>query len=123
MEYGAMRNFHWWEVKYARKGRRAVCARKCWGFSFANPGQALSESVQRWAIFLDTFGVVSQSRFARKSWNDLPCAGADEDDGYSAAEDFEVEPERPVINIFQVEADPIIEVRDFVATTDLPCAG
>ena len=47
-------------------------------------------------------------------------AGADEHDGDGAGDDLEIEPEGPVIDVFEVEPDPVAEVADVVATADLP---
>src|SRR5215469_9810251 len=49
--------------------------------------------------------------------------GAGEDDGDGEPEDLDVEPEGPVIDVFEVEADPVAEVFDVVAAADLPEAG
>ena len=38
-------------------------------------------------------------------------------------QDFDIEPEGPVVNVLQVEADPFFEVDNFIAAADLPEAG
>jgi len=50
-------------------------------------------------------------------------AGAEQHHGNRAHEDGEVEPDGPVVNVLQVQADPVAEVGDFVAPADLPEAG
>src|ERR1017187_10620677 len=49
-------------------------------------------------------------------------AEAGQDDGHGAGEDFEVEPEGPVVDILEVEFHPLVEA-DLVAAADLPDAG
>src|ERR1017187_4668105 len=52
----------------------------------------------------------------------LAGAEAGQDDGDGASEDFQVEPEGPVVDVLEVELHPLIEA-DLVAATDLPDAG
>src|SRR6266542_4255722 len=40
-----------------------------------------------------------------------------------AKQDFEIEPERPVVNVFKIETDPILELDDLIAAADLPQAA
>src|SRR5690348_16730070 len=49
--------------------------------------------------------------------------GAAQDGGNRAQENLEVEPERPVVNVFEVEAHPFLEVGNLVAALDLPETG
>ena len=62
---------------------------------------------------------------AREALGTLRClfgASAGKDDGNGAKKDFKVEPKRPVVDVFEVEAHPIPEIADFVAAADLPKA-
>src|SRR5580698_10667473 len=52
----------------------------------------------------------------------LPRAEAGEDDGDGAGEDFQVEPERPVVDVLEIEFHPLVET-DLVAAADLPDAS
>src|ERR1017187_7834547 len=52
----------------------------------------------------------------------LAGAEAGEDDGEGAGEDFQVEPEGPVVDVLEVEFHPLVEA-DLVAAADLPDAG
>src|SRR5580698_8124829 len=52
----------------------------------------------------------------------LPRAEAGEDDGDGAGEDFEVEPEGPVVDVLEVEFHPLVKT-DLVAAADLPDAS
>src|SRR5437588_4007019 len=45
---------------------------------------------------------------------------AGEHDGNGEPEDFEIEPEGPVIDVFEIEADPIAKVGNVIASADLP---
>src|SRR5436190_7048717 len=47
-----------------------------------------------------------------------PCAGEDHRQG--ATEDFQVEPERPVVNVLKVEPHPILEIVYVVTPAYLP---
>src|SRR5690349_8430329 len=49
---------------------------------------------------------LGQNLLPASSKSTLLCAGADEDDGDRAPENFEVEPERPVVDVFQIQTDP-----------------
>src|SRR5688572_29306932 len=48
--------------------------------------------------------------------------GADEHNRDRAAEDFQIEPQRPIIDVFKVQADPFLEVANVVAAAHLPKA-
>src|SRR5664280_1762689 len=48
---------------------------------------------------------------------------ASEHDGDGADQDFQIEPQRPVVNVFEVEAHPLLEIGYLVASADLPEAG
>src|ERR1017187_5914279 len=52
----------------------------------------------------------------------LAGAEAGEDDGEGAGENFQVEPEGPVVDVLEVEFHPLVEA-DLVAAADLPDAG
>src|ERR1039458_1026454 len=54
----------------------------------------------------------------------LSSAGAEagQDDGDGAGEDFQVEPERPVVDVLEIELHPLVEA-DLVASADLPDTG
>src|SRR5262245_3894830 len=52
-----------------------------------------------------------------------PRAGASDDCGNGLDQDFQIEEQRPVIDVFEVEFDPLVEVFDLVAAADLPEAG
>src|SRR5436189_2084936 len=43
-----------------------------------------------------------------------------QNDGNRSNKDFEIQPERPVINVFKVEPHPVAEVAHVVAPADLP---
>jgi len=43
--------------------------------------------------------------------------------GNGFEQNFQVEPERPVVNVFQIEADPVLEIGNLVAAADLPETG
>src|SRR6266508_1184719 len=46
-----------------------------------------------------------------------------EHDGNRTEQDFEIQPERPVVNVLEVQAHPVFELDDLIATADLPQAG
>src|SRR5208282_3738975 len=50
-------------------------------------------------------------------------AGGRENGGNGAQQNFQIKPQRPVINVFEVEPHPLLKVRDLVASADLPEAG
>ena len=50
-------------------------------------------------------------------------AGTGQDDWDGVDEDFEIEPEIPVVDVFEIEADPFGEIGEVGATGDLPEAG
>ena len=50
-------------------------------------------------------------------------APAEEHDGHGAKENLEVEPQRPAIDVLQIELHPVLEIADCAATPDLPKAG
>ena len=52
--------------------------------------------------------------------NELFCAGSDEDNWQGTAEDFDIEPKGPVVDVLEVKAHPIFEVSDVASATDLP---
>ena len=53
----------------------------------------------------------------------LAGAPAEENGGDRTKEDLDIEPEGPVIDIFEIESNPIGKVFQFVAARDLPEAG
>src|ERR1700690_1210654 len=53
----------------------------------------------------------------------LPSPPAEKSDGHGRDEDLAIEPERPVVDVGEVKADPVGEVGDVVAPADLPEAG
>src|SRR5262245_46746060 len=55
------------------------------------------------------------------AWSPRPVP--DQNDGNCSKEDFEIKPERPIINVFEVKANPILEILDIVAAADLPETG
>src|ERR1700720_2000062 len=50
-------------------------------------------------------------------------AGAGQDDGDGTPKNLHVQPQGPVVDIFQVQPDPIAEIAHVVAAADLPQAG
>src|SRR5438045_6346303 len=54
-----------------------------------------------------------------------PSLGADagEHNRHGAEEDFQIEPEGPVIDVLEIEPDPFAEIGDMIAAADLPEAS
>src|ERR1043165_2765800 len=50
-------------------------------------------------------------------------SGSDNHDGNRAPKDFYVQPDGPVVDVFQIQPDPVFEVLHVVASTHLPEAG
>src|SRR5687767_9435874 len=50
-------------------------------------------------------------------------AGPEQDDRDRFHDDLGIEPERPVVDILEIELHPFAEARDLVASADLPEAG
>src|SRR3954464_2528956 len=63
----------------------------------------------------------SQSRWQHHSESLGP--GTGEDNGESQPENFQIQPDRPIVDVFEVEPDPIAEIGNLVAAPDLPQAG
>src|SRR5437764_428373 len=63
-----------------------------------------------------------QKKLGRILLNELG-AGAGEDDGDGSAEDLEIEPDGPIVDVFEVEAHPIAKGIYIIAAADLPQAG
>ena len=57
------------------------------------------------------------------SMNQSFCPRADKHSWNSPKQDFEVQPKRPVVDVFQIQSHPVFEITDFVATADLPQAS
>src|SRR4051794_4970213 len=53
----------------------------------------------------------------------LLCAFAEDDDGDGHAKDFEIEPQGPVVDVFEIEADPFAKIAQVAAAAHLPQAG
>ena len=53
----------------------------------------------------------------------LLCARADEHGGDGADQDFQIEPQRPVVNVFEVKPHPVLEIGNLIAAADLPETG
>ena len=49
-------------------------------------------------------------------------ADAGKHNRHGAEEDFQIEPEGPVIDVLEIEPDPFAEIGDMIAATDLPQA-
>ena len=49
--------------------------------------------------------------------------GSQKHDGDRPEQNFQVKPERPIVNVFEVKSHPILEILDLIATADLPEAG
>src|SRR5688572_24558775 len=64
-----------------------------------------------------------------KKWGEIRGAPASfgarsrEHDRHRSPQDLQVKPERPVVDIFQIEPDPIPEIGNVVATANLPKTG
>src|SRR3954447_18534818 len=56
----------------------------------------------------------------RNSGFELLRPGPREHHGHGTPEDFQVQPERPIVDVLEIEADPIPEVRNILPATDLP---
>ena len=46
-----------------------------------------------------------------------------EHDGNRPPHDFQIQPQGPVVNVFQIQPHPVAEIGDVVAAADLPEAG
>ena len=53
----------------------------------------------------------------------LAGTGASENNWDGLEQNFQVQGEAPVVDVFQVEADPFLKTSDLVAASDLPEAG
>src|SRR5262245_20812659 len=62
---------------------------------------------------------------ASKATQSMPSTstGSREDGRNGAQQDFHVEPERPIVDVFQIQSHPFLEVGDLIAAADLPQAG
>ena len=62
-------------------------------------------------------------RFLSSEPKGLAGAATEKNGGDGAKEDLNIEPERPLIDIFEVESDPVRKIVHIVASGDLPQAG
>jgi hypothetical protein len=53
----------------------------------------------------------------------LAGTGASENHRDGLEQNFQVQGEAPVVDVFQVKADPFLETSDLIAASDLPEAG
>ena len=51
------------------------------------------------------------------------CPRANKHGGDGADQDFQIEPQRPVVNVFKVKTHPVLEIGNLIAAADLPEAG
>ena len=62
-------------------------------------------------------------RFLSSEPKGLAGAATEKNGGDGAKEDLNIEPERPLIDIFEVESDPVRKIVHIVASGDLPKTG
>ena len=62
-------------------------------------------------------------RFLNPELKGLAGAATEKDSRDGAKEDLNIEPERPLIDVLEVEADPVRKIVHLVASRDLPQTG